>query len=56
MTRGYDSIINIICIINNLITHFRISEEKNKVADKKEGDSSPTAEIEDNSEFEEHYE
>nr|XP_049704813.1 ubiquitin carboxyl-terminal hydrolase puf isoform X8 [Helicoverpa armigera] len=32
-------------------------EEKNKLAEKKEGDASPTAaEMEDNSEFEEHYE
>uniref|UniRef100_A0A2H1VQW4 ubiquitinyl hydrolase 1 n=1 Tax=Spodoptera frugiperda TaxID=7108 RepID=A0A2H1VQW4_SPOFR len=32
-------------------------EEKNKLAEKKEGDASPTAaEVEDNSEFEEHYE
>ncbi|CAH0594132.1 unnamed protein product [Chrysodeixis includens] len=31
-------------------------EEKKKDAEKKEGDASPTAEVEDNSEFEEHYE
>lgn len=35
---------------------FFVVEEKRKSAEKKDGDSSPTAEIEEVSEFEEHYE
>lgn len=39
-----------------MIVVFSFAEEKRKSIEKKEGDSSPSIDSEDNPEFEEHYE